>query len=212
VSTTSVPRTAGLGLLGGALWALLPAAWAVANPKDAAFDGLAFVAVAASMWIFAVLPPALLAIGATALRRALGATAGRVGVTGLAVAGLGYGAMTAGNGIEVASMTAGGGLVAIGHAIFLIGVLVSVLGGILTGIVVLRRRRDGLSRAGGLLLTLALPLGIGIGLAGSAIVPGNDAAFWAAIAVPTGIAWILLGTSLRAVRDATAVREPVPAS
>jgi hypothetical protein len=152
MSATTASRPAGLGLLGGALWALLPAAWAVANPKDAAFDGLAFVAVAASMWIFVVLPPALLAIGATALRRALGAAAGRVGVTGLVVAGLGYGAMTVGNGIEVASMTAGGGEVAIGHTTFLVGFLVSVLGGILTGIVVFRRRRDALSLAVGLLL------------------------------------------------------------
>jgi hypothetical protein len=212
MSATTASRPAGLGLLGGALWALLPAAWAVANPKDAAFDGLAFVAVAASMWLFAVLPPALLAAGATALHRALGATAGRVGVTGLVVAGLGYAAMTVGNGIEVASMTAGGGEVAAGHAIFLIGFLVSVLGGIVTGIVVVRRRRDRLSRVAGLLLTLALPLGIGIGLGGSAIDPANEAWFWAAIAVPTGIAWVLLGSSLRAVRDATAVREPVPAS
>ena len=63
-----------------------------------------------------------------------------------------------------------------------------------------RRRPDALSRAAGSLLALALPLGIGIGILGSAVAPANDAGFWAAISVPTGIAWVLLGASLRSVR------------
>jgi hypothetical protein len=46
------------------------------------------------------------------------------------------------------------------------------------------------------LLTLALPFGIALGLLGSAVAPENDAAFWAAISVPTGMAWVLLGRSL----------------
>ena len=50
------------------------------------------------------------------------------------------------------------------------------------------------------MLALALPLGIGIGILGSAIDPQNDAWFFAAICVPTGIAWVLLGASLRSVR------------
>jgi hypothetical protein len=96
-------------------------------------------------------------------------------------------------------MTAGGGEVALGHTLFLIGFLVSVIGSVLVGIVVFRRRRDALSRAAALLLALALPLGIGIGILGGAIAPGNDAAFWAAVSIPTGIAWVLLGSSLRSV-------------
>jgi peptidoglycan/LPS O-acetylase OafA/YrhL len=118
--------------------------------------------------------------------------------------------MALGNGIEVASMTAGGGEVALGHALFLIGFLVSVIGSLLVGIVVFRRRRDALSRAAALLLALALPLGIGIAVLGSAIAPESDAGFWAAISVPTGIAWVLLGRSLSARRPAQ-VGEFVPA-
>lgn len=197
MSTTTTSRAIGLAMLGGALWILLPVAWAVASPQDAEFGSLSFIAVAVSFWIFLVLPPALLAVSATMLRQVLVGT-GRVGLTGVVVAASGYAAMTLGNGIEVASMSAGGGEVGAGHAIFLIGFLISAVGGIVTGVVLFRRRPDGLARAAALLLALALPLGIGIAVAGSAVAPNSDAFFWAAIAVPTGIAWVLLGRSLRA--------------
>jgi hypothetical protein len=197
MSTTNVSRTATTGLVGGALWALLPVAWSLATLDDLERGTLSWFAVAASYWIFVVLPPALVLAGLVALRRALDDGAGRAGRIGMVVAACGMAAMSLGNGVEVASMTAGHGEVDLGHAVFLIGFLASVVGGIVTGIVVLRRRRDGLSRAAGALLTLALPVGIGIGLLGSILDPENDAWFWAAIAVPTGIAWVLLGISLR---------------
>jgi hypothetical protein len=200
MSTTTVSRAATAGLVGGALWALLPVAWSVASVDDVAFGSLSFVAVAASYWIFAVLPPALIVAGLVALRRALGPEAGRVGAVGLITAMAGMAAMSLGTGIEVASISVGGGEVALGHALLLIGFLVSIVGGILVGIVVFRRRRDALSRAAALLMALALPVGIGIGVLGAAVAPENDAWFWAAIAVPTGIAWVLLGASLRSVR------------
>jgi hypothetical protein len=69
--------------------------------------------------------------------------------------------------------------------------------------VVFRRRTDALSRAAGLVMALALPLGIGLAILGSAIDPQNDAWFFAAICVPTGIAWLLLGVSLRSVHRPT---------
>ena len=211
MSTTTVTRAATAGLVGGALWALLPLAWSLVSVDDVEFGTLAFVGVAASYWIFAVLPPALIVAGLVALRRALGADAGRVGVVGLALAMAGTAAMALGNGIEVASISFGGGEVSLGHALLLIGFLVSIVGGVLLGIVVFRRRADALSRTAGLLMALALPIGIGIGVLGSAVDPDNDAWFWAAIAVPTGIAWVLLGTSLRSATRPAAV-EFAPAS
>jgi hypothetical protein len=60
-------------------------------------------------------------------------------------------------------------------------------------------------------LVLALPLGIGLGLLGTSVDPNNDAWFWAAISVPTGIAWVLLGSSLRTA-DRPAPVEFAPAS
>jgi hypothetical protein len=192
----TIARPARIGTLGGALWALLPVAWAVASVDDVEFGTLPFVAVAASYWLFAVLPPLLIVVGVTALRRALGADAGRLGSTGLVVLASGMATMSVGVGIEVASISFGGGEVALGHALLLIGFLVSVLGGILTGVPVLRRRPDVLSRIAGVLLVVAFPLGLGIGLLGSAVDPENDAWFWAAITVPMGLAWVLLGRSL----------------
>lgn len=212
MSRTSVPRASAAAMLGGVLWVLLPVAWSVAGPEDAEYGTLSFVAVAASLWLFLVAAPALLITGVMALRRVLGGSAGRVGAAGMITSAVGYGAMALGNGIEVASMSAGGEEVALGHAIFLIGCLVSVLGGIVLGIVVFRRRRDGLSRAAAWLMMLALPLGAGLLLAGSAIAPTSDVGFWAAITVPTGSAWVLLGRSLRSVGEPAAAPEYAPVS
>jgi hypothetical protein len=200
ISGTTTDRRATTGLVGGALWALLPLAWLSVSLDDVEFGTLSWLGVIAAYWIFAVLPPVLIVVGLTALRRALGGDAGRTGRIGIPVAAVGLGAMSLGLGIEVASFTAGGGEVALGHAVFLIGFLVTVVGSVAVGIVVLRRRRDLLSRVAGLLMVLALPLGIGIGLLGSVLAPENDAAFFAAISVPTGIAWVLLGRSLTAAR------------
>jgi hypothetical protein len=196
VSTTTISRATGLAMLGGGLWILLPVVSAVASPNDAPYGSLSFIAVVASFWIFGVLPPALLAASATMLRRALAGT-GRVGLTGVVVAVVGYAAMALGNGIEIGSISAGGGESGFGHTIFLIGFLISAVGGIVTGVVLFRRHRSALARTAALLPALALPLGIGIAAAGSAIAPNSDVFFWAGIVVPTGIAWVLLGRSLR---------------
>jgi hypothetical protein len=200
MSTTTVSRAASAGLIGGVLWTLFPAVASVADLNDAEFGTLAFVAVAASYWIFGVLPPVLLVVGLGGLRRTLGADAGRVAVAGVVLSGVGLVAMALGMGIELASMSAGGGEVSLGDVLFLVGFLVMVVGGVLLGIHLVRRRTDGLSRAAGLLLALALPVGIGITALGSAVAPSADAWFWAANVVPTGIAWVLLGASLRSDR------------
>jgi hypothetical protein len=211
MSTTTIPRAATTGLVGGALYALFPVAWQIANVDDVEYGTLSFAGVAASYWIFGVLAPAMIVAGLVALRRSLGDDAGRVGTVGLFGSMAGLAAISLGLGLEVASITAGGGEVALGHLLLLIGFLLHVVSSVALGVVVLRRRDDGLSRAGGALLTLALPLGVGLGLLGSSVNPNNDAWFWAAISVPTGIAWVLLGTSLRA-GDRPAQEELAPAA
>lgn len=196
--TDTVTRRARIGMLGAALWALLPVTWGAVSLEDTDFGSAAFVAVAASYWFFAVVPPVLLIVGHLALRDALGRAAGQVGRIGIGLASAGLGAMALGNGIEVASLSAGSGTVAVGHGIFLVGFLVSIVGGLLVGITVIRRRRDSASRTAGRLLALALPLGFAIGTLGSLVWPDNDGWFFAAITLPTALAWLLLGRSLAA--------------
>ena len=192
----TVARRARMAAVGAVLWTLSPAVWFLSEIEDQEPGSLPFVAVTVAWWACMVAAPFLLVPGHLALRTSLGDRAGRVGTVGIAAAAGGLSAMGLGMGIEVASMTVGGGEVAVGHAILLIGFLISIVGALLTGITVLRRRRDGASRTAGWILALALPLGIGLGYLGSVLAPGNDAFFWAALTVPTGIAWVLLGRSL----------------
>lgn len=209
--TTTPSRAATAATTGGALWALLPLAWSLAHLDDAEFGTPAFVAIAAVYWIFAVLPPVLILVGLAALRRSFGAAAGRLGAAGIALSAAGLAAMALGNGIEIGSMSVGGGEVAAGHAIFLIGFLVALVGALLLGTQLIRGNGVGLARAAGWVLVLALPLGIGLGMLGGVVAPENDAGFWAAITVPTGIAWVLLGRSMAAVPQ-SAPAEYAPAS
>ena len=193
---TTDTRRAQLATTGAVLWTLSSVVWGISDLEYQQRGSLAFVAVAVAWWTCMVLAPALLVVGHSALRTALGPAAGNVGRTGIVLAAIGIGAMGLGIGIEIASMTVGGGEVALGHAILLIGFLAAVVGALLTGITVIRKRRDGLSRTAGWLLVLALPIGVAIMFLGNAVAPETDAFFWAGLTVPTGLGWVLLGRSL----------------
>ncbi len=197
-TTGTVARRARIGTAGAVLWTVSSGVWAAAELEDQTFGTLTFVAVAVAWWIALVIAPALLVAGHSALLTTLGAGAGRVGRAGVVVAAAGIAAMGLGIGIEVAAMSAGGGEVALGHAILLVGFLVAIVGGVVTGITVIRRLTGTATRIAGWLLVLALPLGLGVGALGSLLAPENDAVFWAVLTLPTGIAWVLLGRSLQA--------------
>ena len=195
-STGTVVRRARIGTAGAVLWTLSSGVWAASDLEDQPYGSLTFVAVAVAWWICMVVAPMLLVVGHSALAAVLRPTSGRVGRAGVATAAAGLAAMGLGIGIEVASMSAGGGEVSAGHAILLAGFVVALLGGLVTGITVIRRLTHPAAKVGGWLLVLALPLGIGVGVLGSMLAPENDAVFWAVLTLPTGIAWILLGRSL----------------
>ena len=182
--------------VGAALWTLVPVAFAAVDVETADRGTLPFVASLTAAWLCLVVAPLLLAAGLPPLRQAISPEGGRLTATGAVVAGTGFAGMGLGNGIELASITAGGGTVAAGHAIFLAGYLVSIVGGVLLGIAVLRRCRDALGRTAGTLLTLAFPIGLAIGFVGTSLSPDTDAWFFAAVTVPTGVAWLLLGRRL----------------
>jgi hypothetical protein len=194
--TGTVARRARLGTVGAVLWTLSSGVWAASEIEEQPFGSLSFVAVAVAWWICMVAAPLLLVVGHSALAAVVGPVTGRVGRAGIAVAAAGLAAMALGIGIEVASMSAGGGEVTAGHVILLGGFLAVLLGDLVTGITVIRRLTDPAARIAGWLLALALPLGIGIGVLGSALAPEDDAVFWAVLTLPTGIAWVLLGRSL----------------
>ena len=196
--TPTVQRRARLGTDGAVLWTLSSGVWAVSEMEDQPFGSLAFVAVAAAWWLCMVAAPVLLLLGHSALAAVVGPTAGRIGRAGIGTAAVGLAAMGLGIGIEIASMTVGGGEVEAGHAILLGGFVVTLIGDLITGVTVIRRLADPAARVAGWLLVLALPLGIGLGVLGSMLLPHNDGVFWAVLTLPTGIAWVLLGRSLSA--------------
>jgi hypothetical protein len=199
MATTSVQRSGTAGLVGGALWALLPVVFLV-HLEDTARGSLAFVAVAAAAWVVGALSLVLLLVAVARLRAGLADGGGRLGAVGLAVSGVALLAMVLGNATELATLTFSGNESDLGHSVFLIGLLVLVVGSLLLGIALLRGRREPLVRWAGALMVGMVPLGIGLGVLLNAVAPHTDLGFWAAITVPYGVAWILLGRSMSASR------------
>jgi hypothetical protein len=197
MATTTIRRGGTAGLVGGALWALLPVVFMV-HLEDTERGTLAFVAVAAAAWVVGVLSLVLLLVAVFRLRAGLADGGGRLGAVGVVVSGLGLLAMVLGNGTELTTLTSGGTESDLGHFAFLIGFLVLAVGSLLLGIALLRGRREPLVRWAGALMVGMVPFGIGLGLALNAVAPHTDLGFWAAITVPYGIAWVLLGRSMSA--------------
>lgn len=182
-------------MVGGAMWALFPFGTPLASIEEAGTS--AYAASVAYFWLMAVVPLLLLMVGLAGIHAAQIGTYGRLGRVGFPMSILALGLMFAGNGVEVASLTFRGSESAVGHFAFLIGFLISLVGSALVGLAVWRTRRDTSARSGSLLLMGALPLGILIGIVFGSLVPGSDLGFWAAIAVPFGIAWTVLGRAFK---------------
>lgn len=183
-------------MVGGALWALFPFGTPIANIEESGTAG--YAASVAYGWLMGVLPLLLLLVGVAILYLSQRGVHGRLGKVGFPVSILALGAMFAGNAVEVASLTFRGAESAIGHSAFLIGFLILLIGSVLVGLAIWRTRRDAPSRAGSLLLICALPLGILLAVVLGSLAPGSDLGFWAAIAVPFGVAWLVLGRAFRA--------------
>ena len=207
-STTATARRARLGAAGGVLWALSPAAWLISDIRALEPGTATFAAVLATYATVLVVGPALLVVGHTALRTALGAS--RVGTVGAAMAAAGLSACAVGNAVELLSLSAGAGTSVVGYVVSYLGFLVGFVGSLLVGIALLRRRRDTGARTAGWLLALAIPLGIGVGLLFAVVLPENEAGFSAAVSLPTGVAWVILGRSL--ARSAVPESAAAPAS
>lgn len=210
--TATKPETAdrrlALGSAGGALWALSPVAWLIGDVTAVDRATAFFAALLACFVVVLVVGPALIAVAATAVRAVLGG--GRAPATGAALTAVGLAAVSIGGAVELASVAAVGEVSVVGYVIFYLGFLTAFVGALLIGVVVLRRRRDPAARAGGWLLTLAIPLGVGLGALFALLLPGNEAGFAAAVSVPTGTAWVLLGRALGRRAATGAAGQPVP--
>ena len=90
MATTTIRRGGTAGVVGGALWALLPVVFMV-HLEDTARGTLAFVAVAAAAWVVGALSLVLLLIAVSRLRGGLADGGGRLGAVGVVVSGVGLG-------------------------------------------------------------------------------------------------------------------------
>jgi hypothetical protein len=183
-------------MLGGLVWALFPLATVLVSMDSTQPGSLSHIGAALVYWLMGVLPLLLLLIGLVGLHALHSGAYGRLGNVGFFVSFLALALMFLGNAVEVASVTLRGSESAVGHSMFLIGFLILLVGSVLLGIAIFRTRRDPSSRIGGLLLIAALPLGILLAVVLGAIAPRTDLGFWAAITVPYGVAWLLLGQAL----------------
>jgi hypothetical protein len=192
------------GMLGGLLWALFPLATVLVSMKGTQPGTTAHIGAAAVYWLMAVLPLLLLLVGLVGLRALHSGAYGRLGNIGFLTCFVALALMFVGNAIEIASLTFYGTESDVGHLVFLIGFLILLLGSVLLGIALVRTQRAPSFRLGGLLLVLALPLGIVLAVVLGAIAPRTDLGFWAAITVPYGVAWLLLGYALMSARGRAA--------
>ena len=151
-------RTA--SIVGGLLWACLPPVFVYTSrglDKPATAE---FALSAISMWLVGVVSLLLLLLGLAHFRWIGRHRLGRLGEAGLLASALALGAMALGNGIELYTVMTRGTESEIGHTIFLIAFLVLIAASVLVGQAFLRRRWSAGVRWAGLLLLLALPLGI----------------------------------------------------
>ena len=188
-------RTA--SIVGGLLWACLPPVFVYADRGLDRPATAGFALAAISMWLVGVVSLLLLLLGLAHLRSIGRDRLGRLGEAGVVVSALALGAMALGNGIELYTVMTRGTESDLGHTIFLIAFLVLMVASVLVGQGFVRRRWSAGVRWAGLLLLLALPLGILLLVVGGALSPDTELGFWSALTVPYGLARVLLAVFAR---------------
>jgi hypothetical protein len=119
-----------------------------------------FALAAISMWLVGVVSLLLLLPGLAHIRWIGRDRLGRLGEVGLVASALALEAMGLGNGIELYTLMTRGTESEMGHTIFLIAFSALTVASVLLGQAFVRRRWSAGVRWAGLLLLLALPLGI----------------------------------------------------
>lgn len=193
MSSKLIRWAAPAAIAGGLLWALLPLGTVFVSIKDTQPGTPSHLISALLWWLMAVLPLLLLLVSLSATHVLNRKSYGRLGNAGFFVSFAALSLMFAGNAVEVAYLTFTGSESAVGHFGFLIGFLLLLIGSVALGIALARARREPAQRMGGILLVGLLPLGVLFAVVLGTVAPDTDVGFWAAITVPYGIAWMLLG-------------------
>jgi hypothetical protein len=181
-------RSAWAGLVGGLLWALFPlgespAVHSVLTPKGSlAYYGLGYLCAAL-----------LLLIGLKGLHAIHRRRYGWLGSVGLFVSFAALILAFAGGAFEMMNMASAGTASTMAYLTLVVGFTVLAWGSALLGLAITGTLRDPPLYLGGLLLTIAVPLGLlFVFVTGAAW----DFEFWAGLTVPYGVAWMVLGCAL----------------
>jgi hypothetical protein len=176
------------GLVGGLLWALfplgeLPSAHSVLTPEGSlAYFGLGY--------LYATL---LLLMGLKGLHAIHRRSYGWLGSVGLFVSFAALVVAFAGGAFEMIDMASTVTASTVAYLTLIVGFFILTWGSALLGLAITGTLRDPLLYLGGLLLTIAVPLGLlFVFLTGAAW----NFEFWVGLTVPYGVSWMVLGCAL----------------
>ena len=182
------------GMLGGLLWALfplgeLPEVDSVLTPWGSlAYYGLGYL-----------LPQLLMLVGLAGLHALRTRGYGWLGNAGIFVSFLALVLVFAGSAWDMIKIASTGVGSTVGYLTLIVGFFVLTWGSGLLGLAIIGTPHDLPSYLGGLLLSIAVPLGVlFVFTAGGAW----DFGFWVGQTLPYGVAWALLGYALLSKKDA----------
>ncbi len=187
-SSDPIRWSAWAGLFGGLLWALfplgeLPAAHLVLTPKGS----LAYYCLG---YLCATL---LLLMGLKGLHAIHRRSYGWLGSVGLFVSFVALVVAFAGGAFEMIDMASTVTASTVAYLTLIVGFFILAWGSALLGLAITGTQRDPPLYLGGLLLTIAVPLGLlFVFMTGAAW----DFQFWVGLTVPYGVSWMVLGYAL----------------
>jgi hypothetical protein len=186
------------GILGGLLWALfplgeLPEVDSVLTPRGSLVCyGLGYL-----------LPQLLLLVGSAGLHALRKRSYGWLGSVGFFVSFVALVLVFISGAWEMTKIASTGVGSTVGYWTSMMGYFLLAWGSGLLGLAITGTPRDPPSYLGGLLLAIAVPLGL---LFAFATGDAWDFGFWVGLTVPYGVAWVFLGYALMSKRNASVER------
>lgn len=191
------------GMLGGLLWVLfplgaLPVASLLLTPRAAlAFYGLWYL-----------LPQLLMLIGLQVLHALHRRRYGWLGTVGFYLSFFALVLTFIGGTFEMIKMASTSTGSTLAYLTVIMSFFILVWGSTLLGLAIIGTLHDPPRFLGGMLLSIAVPLGfLFVFMAGGAW----DFGFWAGLTVPYGVAWLLLGYAMLRARSTVVQRPPTSA-